>query len=226
MTTSSISQLEKVTSTRIFNMGMHIIMVCHTNSSDTWLWWKPRTENFWCDWTCDCDSLEQGIRVWGKHCRVRGNLVTMSVWPGAYHDRGEETNFNWNAAIEVSPIEALSTFHMLIQYRQRITRARTHTHTYIFTHYSFNCLPSHCERKPKYLPEMCMTGRNWKSTQTMPLIFISLFTLFFLELCRITLASLGPKQNHNFWVCLYSQPNIICKKQSVLLFSGCSFMVR
>ncbi|XP_072562121.1 PKHD1 like 1, tandem duplicate 1 [Paramormyrops kingsleyae] len=47
-------------------------------------------------------TVGEGIRVWGKHCRVRRNLVTMSVWPGTYQDRGEETNFNWNAAIEVN----------------------------------------------------------------------------------------------------------------------------
>ncbi|KPP78019.1 fibrocystin-L-like, partial [Scleropages formosus] len=47
-------------------------------------------------------TVGEGIRVWGNNNKVRRNLVTLSVWPGAYQDREEAFNFQWNAAIEVN----------------------------------------------------------------------------------------------------------------------------
>ncbi|XP_072303332.1 fibrocystin-L-like [Eucyclogobius newberryi] len=46
-------------------------------------------------------TVGEGIRIWGYDITVRRNLVMMTLWPGSYQDR-EETNFEWNAAIEVN----------------------------------------------------------------------------------------------------------------------------
>jgi hypothetical protein len=43
-----------------------------------------------------------GIRIWGNGNRVRGNLVTLSVWPGTYQNRKDLSSTLWHAAIEVA----------------------------------------------------------------------------------------------------------------------------
>lgn len=42
-----------------------------------------------------------GIRIWGDANRVRGNLVALSVWPGTYQNRKDQSSTLWHAAIEV-----------------------------------------------------------------------------------------------------------------------------
>nr|XP_055075552.1 fibrocystin-L-like [Misgurnus anguillicaudatus] len=47
-------------------------------------------------------TVGEGIRVWGDNSAVRGNLVTMTLWPGSYNGAAETFNTEWNAAIEVN----------------------------------------------------------------------------------------------------------------------------
>lgn len=46
-------------------------------------------------------SFFPGMRIWGDANRVRGNLVTLSVWPGTYQNRKDLSSTLWHAAIEV-----------------------------------------------------------------------------------------------------------------------------
>lgn len=39
--------------------------------------------------------------MWGNNITVKRNLVTLTLWPGAYNGRQETMNINWPAAIEV-----------------------------------------------------------------------------------------------------------------------------
>ncbi|GFN92106.1 fibrocystin-l [Plakobranchus ocellatus] len=55
-------------------------------------------------------TVGPGIRVEGKGVKVTNNLVTLSIWPGAYLDRSEKLNIEYDAAIEGS----LSTGLVLI----------------------------------------------------------------------------------------------------------------
>ncbi|XP_013209363.1 fibrocystin-L [Microtus ochrogaster] len=47
-------------------------------------------------------TVGEGIRIWGDANRVRGNLVTLSVWPGTYQNRKDLSSTLWHAAIEVN----------------------------------------------------------------------------------------------------------------------------
>ncbi|XP_053468790.1 PKHD1 like 1, tandem duplicate 1 [Ictalurus furcatus] len=47
-------------------------------------------------------TVGEGIRVWGNNITVRRNLVTLTLWPGAYNGRQETMNINWPAAIEAN----------------------------------------------------------------------------------------------------------------------------
>ncbi|KAM4704928.1 fibrocystin-L [Rhinophrynus dorsalis] len=47
-------------------------------------------------------TVGEGIRVWGESVRLRRNLVALSIWPGTYQDREEETNILWHAGIEIN----------------------------------------------------------------------------------------------------------------------------
>uniref|UniRef100_A0A8D0SJH6 Fibrocystin-L n=1 Tax=Sus scrofa TaxID=9823 RepID=A0A8D0SJH6_PIG len=47
-------------------------------------------------------TVGEGIRIWGDANRVRGNLVTFSVWPGTYQNRKDRSSTLWHAAIEIN----------------------------------------------------------------------------------------------------------------------------
>ncbi|KAM9050154.1 fibrocystin-L [Megaptera novaeangliae] len=47
-------------------------------------------------------TVGEGIRIWGDANRVRGNLVTLSVWPGTYQNRKDLSSTLWHAAIEIN----------------------------------------------------------------------------------------------------------------------------
>ncbi|KAL1767893.1 fibrocystin-L isoform X2 [Sigmodon hispidus] len=47
-------------------------------------------------------TVGEGIRIWGDGNRVRGNLVTLSVWPGTYQNRKDLSSTLWHAAIEIN----------------------------------------------------------------------------------------------------------------------------
>ncbi|XP_053415184.1 fibrocystin-L isoform X2 [Nycticebus coucang] len=47
-------------------------------------------------------TVGEGIRIWGDANRVRGNLVSLSVWPGTYQNRKDLSSTLWHAAIEVN----------------------------------------------------------------------------------------------------------------------------
>ncbi|KAI5091821.1 fibrocystin-L precursor, partial [Silurus meridionalis] len=47
-------------------------------------------------------TVGEGIRVWGNKVTLRGNLVTLTLWPGSYNGRQELLNSNWPAAIEAN----------------------------------------------------------------------------------------------------------------------------
>nr|XP_045000409.1 fibrocystin-L [Jaculus jaculus] len=47
-------------------------------------------------------TVGEGIRIWGNANRVRGNLVTLSVWPGTYQNRKDLSSTLWHAAIEIN----------------------------------------------------------------------------------------------------------------------------
>ncbi|CAL8298854.1 unnamed protein product [Lota lota] len=47
-------------------------------------------------------TVGDGIRIWGNGVTVRRNLVTLTRWTGSYQGREETSNYEWNAAIEVS----------------------------------------------------------------------------------------------------------------------------
>ncbi|XP_048215228.1 fibrocystin-L isoform X1 [Perognathus longimembris pacificus] len=47
-------------------------------------------------------TVGEGIRIWGDANRVRGNLVTLSVWPGTYQNRKDLSSNLWHAAIEIN----------------------------------------------------------------------------------------------------------------------------
>nr|XP_023401443.1 fibrocystin-L [Loxodonta africana] len=47
-------------------------------------------------------TVGEGIRIWGDANRVRGNLVSLSVWPGTYQDRKDSSSTLWHAAIEIN----------------------------------------------------------------------------------------------------------------------------
>ncbi|XP_012578380.1 PREDICTED: fibrocystin-L [Condylura cristata] len=47
-------------------------------------------------------TVGEGIRIWGDANKVRGNLVTLSVWPGTYQNRKDRSSTLWHAAIEVN----------------------------------------------------------------------------------------------------------------------------
>ncbi|XP_066121905.1 fibrocystin-L [Saccopteryx bilineata] len=47
-------------------------------------------------------TVGEGIRIWGDAIRVRGNLVALSVWPGAYQNRKDLSSTLWHAAIEIN----------------------------------------------------------------------------------------------------------------------------
>ncbi|XP_040210574.1 fibrocystin-L-like [Rana temporaria] len=47
-------------------------------------------------------TVGEGIRVLGDRVNVRGNLVTLSVWPGTYQGRMETTNTLWHAGIAIN----------------------------------------------------------------------------------------------------------------------------
>ncbi|XP_073925166.1 fibrocystin-L isoform X4 [Castor canadensis] len=47
-------------------------------------------------------TVGEGIRIWGNGNRVRGNLVTLSVWPGTYQNRKDLSSTLWHAAIEIN----------------------------------------------------------------------------------------------------------------------------
>ncbi|KAM4688908.1 fibrocystin-L [Discoglossus pictus] len=47
-------------------------------------------------------TVGEGIRIWGERIRVRRNLVSLSIWPGAYQDREEIKNSLWHAGIEIN----------------------------------------------------------------------------------------------------------------------------
>ncbi|XP_062385127.1 fibrocystin-L-like [Sardina pilchardus] len=47
-------------------------------------------------------TVGEGIRVWGSHNMIRRNLVTLTLWPGAYQGRAETFNYDWTASIEVN----------------------------------------------------------------------------------------------------------------------------
>ncbi|XP_054983665.1 fibrocystin-L [Sorex araneus] len=47
-------------------------------------------------------TVGEGIRIWGDANRVRGNLVALSVWPGTYQDRKDQSSTLWHAAIEIN----------------------------------------------------------------------------------------------------------------------------
>uniref|UniRef100_A0A803KL97 Dual-specificity protein phosphatase 22 n=1 Tax=Xenopus tropicalis TaxID=8364 RepID=A0A803KL97_XENTR len=47
-------------------------------------------------------TVGEGIIVSGERITVRGNLVSVAVWPGTYQGRFQVTNNLWNAGIEIS----------------------------------------------------------------------------------------------------------------------------
>ncbi|XP_040289774.1 fibrocystin-L-like [Bufo bufo] len=47
-------------------------------------------------------TVGEGIRVWGERVNIRGNLVTLAVWPGTYQDFEDVTYILWHAGIEIS----------------------------------------------------------------------------------------------------------------------------
>ncbi|XP_007188845.2 fibrocystin-L isoform X1 [Balaenoptera acutorostrata] len=47
-------------------------------------------------------TVGEGVRIWGDANRVRGNLVTLSVWPGTYQNRKDLSSTLWHAAIEIN----------------------------------------------------------------------------------------------------------------------------
>ncbi|TKC41541.1 hypothetical protein EI555_014575, partial [Monodon monoceros] len=47
-------------------------------------------------------TVGEGMRIWGDANRVRGNLVTLSVWPGTYQNRKDLSSTLWHAAIEIN----------------------------------------------------------------------------------------------------------------------------
>ncbi|XP_023386544.1 fibrocystin-L-like, partial [Pteropus vampyrus] len=47
-------------------------------------------------------TVGEGIRIWGDANRVRGNLVSLSVWPGTYQNRKDSSSTLWHAAIEIN----------------------------------------------------------------------------------------------------------------------------
>ncbi|XP_075406661.1 fibrocystin-L [Tenrec ecaudatus] len=47
-------------------------------------------------------TVGEGIRIWGDANRVRGNLVSLSVWPGTYQKRKDLSSTLWHAAIEIN----------------------------------------------------------------------------------------------------------------------------
>ncbi|XP_044933989.1 fibrocystin-L [Mustela putorius furo] len=47
-------------------------------------------------------TVGEGIRIWGDANRVRGNLVTLSIWPGTYQNRRDLSSTLWHAAIEIN----------------------------------------------------------------------------------------------------------------------------
>ncbi|XP_044514196.1 fibrocystin-L [Gracilinanus agilis] len=47
-------------------------------------------------------TVGEGLKIWGNRNRVRGNLVTSTMWPGTYQNRKELSSTLWHAAIEIN----------------------------------------------------------------------------------------------------------------------------
>ncbi|XP_042639560.1 fibrocystin-L [Orycteropus afer afer] len=47
-------------------------------------------------------TVGEGIRIWGDANRLRGNLISLSIWPGTYQNRKDSSSTLWHAAIEIN----------------------------------------------------------------------------------------------------------------------------